>query len=78
MFFGASSSSAVKLILGFPWDLEILDGMLWQLGVMCKLTTLYLPNRVHFDQYDHNQTKDLKTLQSSTIHLGIVARSFTR
>jgi len=43
------------LILGLPWDLEILDEMYWQLGEMCKLTTLYLPNRMHFDQYDHNK-----------------------
>jgi len=27
MFFGVSSLIAVKLILGLPWDLEILDGM---------------------------------------------------
>ena len=43
MFFGPSSLSAVKLILGLPWNLEILDGMYWQLSEMCKLTTLYLP-----------------------------------
>ena len=55
MFFGAFSLSVVKLILGLPWDLEILDEIQWQFSEMCKLTTLYLPNRVHFDQYDHNK-----------------------
>ena len=55
MFFGASCLSTVKLVLGLPWDLEILDGMKWQLGEMCKLTTLYLPIRVHLDQYDRNE-----------------------
>ena len=30
------SLSTVKLVLGLPWDLEILDRMYWQLGEMYK------------------------------------------
>ena len=33
---GPFSLSAVKLVLGLPWDSEILDRMYWQLGEMYK------------------------------------------
>ena len=52
MFFGAFSISAVKLVLGLPWDSEILDRMYWQLGEMASNQSYTYPIGVHFDQYD--------------------------
>ena len=53
MLFGTFSLSAVKLVLGLPWDLEILDGMYWQLrGDVQVINAILYPIGVHFNQYD--------------------------